>query len=154
SPVIRDLENGLLVLYVVDVGESLEFVQHRHLRAADIDADALHAMAMSNFRQSMEERTRMQPHGNIFALFLDGNFEASLILVDELWDESLDEYAPNGFVVAIPARDMLAFTDAASASGIEELQGVVSRVWPDGDHLIASELYRRDAGRWVRHAWP
>jgi uncharacterized protein YtpQ (UPF0354 family) len=150
SPIIRDLGNGLLVLYVVDAGESLEFVQNRHLSAAGIDADALHATAMDNLLRFIAERTRMQPQGNIFALFVDGNFEASLLLADPLWDESLAGYAPNGFVIAVPARDVLAFTDAGSAAGLEELRRVVSRVFPGGDHLITPDLYQRHSGRWVR----
>ncbi len=150
SPVIHDLQNGLLVLYVVDEGESLQFVQNRHLRAAGIDAEALHAVAMRNLLALIEERTRMQPHGNLFAVFLDGTFEASLLLVDYLWEEAFVEYAPNGFVAAVPARDMLAFADAASPGGIAELRDVISRVFPGGDHTISADLYRREAGRWVR----
>jgi uncharacterized protein YtpQ (UPF0354 family) len=150
SPVIRDLGNGLLVLYVVDAGRSFEFVQHRHLSPAAMDPEGLHAAAMANFIAFIAERTRLQAHGAIFALFLDGNFEASLLLVDSLWDESLAEYAPGGFVVAAPARDVLAFAEAGSASGIDELRGLVSRVFPGGDHLIASDLYHRRASRWVR----
>jgi uncharacterized protein YtpQ (UPF0354 family) len=152
SPVFRDLANGLLVLYVVDAGQSFEFVQNRHLTAAGMTPEDLHAAALSNFHEFIAERTRIQAHGGVFALFLDGNFEASLLLVDSLWDEALAEYAPNGFVVVVPARDVLAFTDAGSASGVDELRDVVSRVFPCGDHTIASDLYCREAGRWERYA--
>lgn len=150
SPVLRDLGNGLLVAYIVDSGQSLEYIQNRHLSKAKITEDELHATAMTNLFAFMGERTRMQPHGNIFAMFLDGNFEASLMLVDQLWDESLIGYAPNGFVAAVPARDVLAFADAKSDAGITELRGVVDRLFPDGDHLISRDLYRRGAGRWQR----
>lgn len=150
SPVIRDLANGLLVLYVVDAGTTFEFVQNRHLSAAGMDHETLHAAAVANFEDFITEQTRVQAYGGTFALFLEGNFEASLLLVDWLWDESLAKYAPNGFVAAVPARDVLAFTDAGSASGVEELREMVSRVYPGGDHLIAPELYRRQAGRWVQ----
>lgn len=92
----------------------------------------------------------MQPHGNIFAMFLDGSFEASLLLVDPLWDEALVGYAPNGFIVAVPARDVLAFADAKSAAGVAELRMLVGRLFPGGDHLISPDLYRRDSGRWLR----
>jgi hypothetical protein len=56
----------------------------------------------------------------------------------------------HGFVVAVPARDVLAFTDAKSAAGIAELRGLVDRLFPGGDHLISPDLYKRDAGRWLR----
>src|SRR5262245_47134709 len=79
SPVLRDLENGLLVAYVVDSGQSLDYVQKRHLAAAGISADDLHVAAMKNLVSFMGTRTRMHPHGNIFGMLLDGNFEASLL---------------------------------------------------------------------------
>jgi uncharacterized protein YtpQ (UPF0354 family) len=150
SPVLRDLGNGLLILYLVDTGERFEYVQNRHLAEAGIDERTLYEAAIKNLLSLMTARTRMQPHGNIFWLFLDGNFEASLLLIDQLWEESLAPYAPNGFLIAVPARDILAFTDLASAEGREELRSLVARVYPDGDHLISPELYRREAGRWER----
>ena len=33
SPVVRDLGNGLLVVYVVDSGQSFQYVQNRHLES-------------------------------------------------------------------------------------------------------------------------
>lgn len=150
APVLRELGNGLLVAYVVDSGQSFEYVQSRHLLKAGIVADDLHVTAMNNLLVFMGERTRMQPHGNIFAMFLDGNFESSLLLVDQLWDQALVAYAQNGFVVAVPARDVLAFTDGNSAAGIAELRGLVSKLFPNGDHLISQDLFKRQSGRWLK----
>jgi uncharacterized protein YtpQ (UPF0354 family) len=150
SPVLRNLGNGLLVAYIVDAGQSFKYVQNRDLSKAKASEDELHAKAMSNLLAFMGERTRMQQHGDIFAMFLDGNFEASLVLVDQLWDESLVGYVPNGFVVAVPARDVLAFTDVKSAAGIADLRGLVGRLFPGGDHLISPDLYKREPGRWMR----
>jgi hypothetical protein len=104
---------------------------------------------VGNLARMARDRATLRPHGNIFALFLDGNFEASLLLLDDLWDEASAHYAPNGFVVAVPARDMLAFCDLGSEQGIRELREVLGRVFPYGDHLISRLLYRREARRWV-----
>jgi uncharacterized protein YtpQ (UPF0354 family) len=150
SPILRSLGNGLLVAYVVDVDQSFKYVQNRHLSKANITKEELHTTALNNLFAFMQERTRVQQHGEIFALFLDGNFEASLLLVDQLWDESLLGYVLNGFVVAVPARDVLAFADAKSHSGIEELRRVVRRLFPGGDHLVSPDLYNRKSGRWVK----
>ena len=76
------------------------------MEAAGLDAEALHATGMENLVRLASERTRLQPHGHIFALFLDGNFEASLLLLDDLWERALAGYIQGGFVVAVPARDV------------------------------------------------
>lgn len=148
SPTARDLGNGLLVFYVVDEGETLRYVQNRDLSAAGMDATALHGLAMENLAKMAAERMRIEPYGGIFALFLDGNFEASLLLLDDLWDGPLGEHAPNGVLAAVPARDVVAFADAASQSGADELKALIARVTRGGDHLICSGLYRREDRSW------
>lgn len=98
-----------------------------------------------------EGRVRIQPHGEIFALFLDGNFEASLLLLDWLWEGPFREYASGGYVVAVPSRDVLAFTDIRNATGVEELAELIGRVHPQGGHTISKHLHRRIGREWVRH---
>jgi hypothetical protein len=39
-------------------------------------------MRTANFASYVAEKTRLQPFGPIFALQLDGHFEASLLLVE------------------------------------------------------------------------
>ena len=71
-----------------------------------------------------------------------GSFEASLILIDELWEDTLDHFAPNGFIAAFPCRDILAFCDAESAAGIEQLRQIITRA-EEGDHQITPVPYYR-----------
>jgi hypothetical protein len=78
----------------------------------------------------------------VFAVLFGGNFEASLVLIDPLWDEHLAHLAPNGYVIAIPNRDILAFCDARCLAGIETLRGMIE-IAQGGDHPITTTLYRR-----------
>jgi hypothetical protein len=142
----------LLVTYVVDEGQMLTYVQNRHLLANGLVVTNLHRLAIANFESQFAGRLRIQQFGPIFGLFLDGNFEASLLLMDKLWDETLADCAPNGFVAAVPVRDVLAFADRASSSGIAELRAVISRLGDKGDHLISKLLFERSASRWLAHA--
>lgn len=89
-----------------------------------------------------ENSVKVRPYGDLFAVLFDGNFEASLILIDALWDEHLAHLAPDGFVAAIPNRDILVFCDAKSETGVERLRSIVSRA-KGLDHPITSTLYLR-----------
>jgi uncharacterized protein YtpQ (UPF0354 family) len=151
SPVLHDLGNGLIVMYAADQGDHFEFVQNRHTEKARISPEGLHEAAVRNLSAFAEGQLRIAPHGNIFALFLDGNFEASVLLLDAVWEGPLAEYAPNGFIAAVAARDILAFADRRSRKGVKELREVVGRAFPGCDHPISDGLFRREAGRWVRH---
>jgi hypothetical protein len=73
---------------------------------------------------------------------MEGNFEASVLLLDTVWDVSLAQYVREDFVAAVPARDVLAFGDSSSAEAIEELRAITDRVISDsGDHPISTSIY-------------
>jgi uncharacterized protein YtpQ (UPF0354 family) len=149
SPVLREVNADFVAAYVVDEGDYFAYVQYRDLPPGTTEAD-LHASALANLNHLAEGKIRVQAHGAIFALFLDGNFEASLLLLDWLWEGPLREYAVSGYVIAVPSRDVLAFSDQRNSAGIDQLTEVIGRVFPLGDHTISERLYRRIERDWVR----
>jgi uncharacterized protein YtpQ (UPF0354 family) len=150
APVLKDLGNGLLVAYVMDVGDHLQYIQYRHLQDSGANESELHSHAVHNLTV-LAKKLRIEPHGKMFAVFLEGNFEASLILIGGLWDGSLARTVTAGFVAAIPARDILVFCDLASVEGITQLRQVVARANEGGDHLLTAVLYRRQGQEWVQY---
>ena len=150
SPVLLQYNNELLIAYVVDDGESFTYVQHHHLAEEGITPEQLHKYGLANLRDLAEERLRVEPYGPIYAVFVDGNFEASMILVDELWDQDFAQLCGE-FVAALPTRDVLAFCDLASSAGIAELNNIISRLERGDDHPLSLSLYRRKGANWIPH---
>jgi hypothetical protein len=136
SPVLRPFVDGLLVASLVDQRDRSAYVPTRHVEDAGLDEHELHRIALRNLSEKWPGSLRVHSCGSYFALILDGNFEVSLLLSDALWDDASSEYAPHGFAVAVPARDVLASCDSASSEGVAELERVISRMFPDGDHLL------------------
>ena len=150
SPVLRDLGNGFLVAYVIDEGGQFLFVQYRDLIRAGVTEEDLHKAGIDNLYALAEQHLRVQIYGGIFAVFMEGNFEASVLLLDTVWESSLAKHVRGGFVVAAPARDVLAFGDASSSHAIGELRAVVDRLAKSGvDHPLTNSLLHRREGRWV-----
>ena len=151
-PVITDLGNGLLATYVVIQGDKLRYVEQRHLVDAGLSQAQLHHHAVENLTQlSKTKAAHILPHGDVFMVLCGGSFEASLILIDELWEDTLDHFAPNGFIAAFPCRDILAFCDAESVAGIEQLRQIITRV-EEGDHRITPVPYYRSESTWRSYA--
>lgn len=153
SPVFTQLGNGLLVSYLVDTGDCFEYVSERRRTSAGLSEEELNRIAISNL-EGLENNKEIQvvKYENIFAVLWDGNFEASLLLLDRFWENDYAFLVPNGAVAALPSRDVLAFCDANSSVGIQELREVISRT-DEADHLISKNLYRRkheNAG-WERY---
>jgi len=152
-PVAKALGDGLLAVYLVDAGTHFAYVTHRDLADAKLTADALHEIGLDNLSARCEGgKLRVHEFGTGYGVLLDGHFEASLLLLDELWDEAFQAQTPNGAVVTIPARDILAFCDAKSEDGIAELRAIASRLPPTASHQLTKTLYRRVNGRWTAMA--
>ena len=150
EPVFRALGNGLLVAYVVDTGDALQVLQYRHLAESGFAAGELHIRAVENLLGLAREKLEVRSCRGVFVALMGGNFEASLLIVDRIWDETLAHLVPNGFVAAVPARDILAFCDIASQAGIAELRAIVARA-ETLDHPLIPTLLCRQGASWIRY---
>lgn len=151
-PVLTPLGADFAIAYLVDNGNEFVHVQERHLVQLDGRRDRLARLGLHNLKRLAGERMEVRAYNRIFAVFLDGHFEASLSLLNTLWDETLAGMVSGGVVLAMPARDVLAFCGADDERGIRELRELVDRVWADGtpDHAISRDLFRRHEQRWKR----
>ncbi len=148
KPVLVPFAPGLLCAYLWDEGGRFSYVQRRHLLASQTDEARLHASAIENLKRRVGANLQLHAQGPSWMLTCEGNFEASLLMVDELWEEVLREQAGGQPVAAAPARDVLCFCPSTRADGIEQLRGIVERVWAGGEHLVSKQLFMRRAGRW------
>src|SRR5882757_2569638 len=116
----------------------------RRLLAERMTEAELHRNAVANLALLLNDRgAEIHPCADGFVVVFDGNFEASLLLVDDLWDRQLAHLAPNGFVAAVPNRNILAFCDLKTPEGPLQLRRIIQSVGT-GDHPISTALYYRD----------
>jgi uncharacterized protein YtpQ (UPF0354 family) len=149
TPIVTSYSDDLCICYVVECGEHHEYVQERHLRQDGIDRDELQRLGVRNLMALVVERNaRVQPYEGVFAFFMGGDFEASVILLDDMWDGQFRKFVAGEYAAAIPARDMLAFCDSRSEDGIAELQRIIERIEPTGDHLLTRTIYVRRGAKW------
>jgi hypothetical protein len=80
---------------------------------------------------------------------LDGQFQARLMLLDDLWDSIFAPHTPNGAIMALPTRDVLAFCDAKSLQGVIELNQLVERMQVNAEHPLTNTLYHRQDRQWL-----
>lgn len=145
------VHNGFGLFFVMDRGDSLAYVNHGAMRAAGLSPQSLLQTGLANLTavaNGSNPGLRVRPVGGVYGLLVGGNFEASLVVLDALW-EQLKSHAPNGLVMTVPARDICAFCDAHSAEGIAELEKIAARVTATGERLISPKLWVRRAGRWI-----
>ncbi len=151
QPLLMVQSGSFGVAYLFDQGDSYGYVTLGQVKAAGISDAELHGKALANLLAMTERQQRglrLHKMSESCGLTLDGQFEASLVLVDELWTETVKSYAPNGAVMCIPSRDVCAFCDAKSAAGIAQLKAVAEKVSANGQHLLSEALFIRSSQGW------
>lgn len=130
EPLSEPLNEELVIAYVEDSS-----TRARYLTASDEvgDRKTLRARAVANLKRILP-KIEMRPQPDGWAIVsAGGNYEASLLLLDEIWS-SRQIKVDGDIVVAIPARDALLVTGSNNRSGLKALRAMADR--------LASEPYR------------
>ena len=75
-----------------------------------------------------------------------GNYEASLILVNGVW-QKLTERLGSNLVFAVPNRDIFVVARASSAKAVELLKANARRSFSNGSYPVSRKIYRWRNGR-------
>jgi hypothetical protein len=154
EPILRATHGVFAVVYLLDQGDQYTWANMGQLARAGIDLEELHRIGVANLqrRTAGNPGLRLNQGDGAHMLTMGGEFEASLVLVDALWDGMLREYAPNGPIVTIPARDMCVFCDARSLEGLKRVRTVATQPLADPKYSLTQKLFARRDGRW--RVWP
>lgn len=145
------LAADLWVVYAVDRPESISYLSETQRKTLALEMPELRTLAIANLRRILPPLQRQGEH-TVFMLTAGGNFEASVLLLDDVWDEQ--EKAVSGEIVAaVPTRDVLVFTGSKSAAGLEAVHGSVRRL--DGaSYQVSKRLIVRQNKHWVAYDEP
>lgn len=150
GPVARAFSSTLLINYMVDEPGAAMFVRER-----DVDGegghDSLHRRAVANLRAHAAGRKlrfeRSGEGGAMWQVKLDGQHEASLLLLDELWDPPTRILDPDGeIVVALPGRSRVVFSGTTARAGLAGLRALLAEA---GDRALSPELFVRRSSAWA-----
>ena len=135
----------LAIVYAEDKEDTTSLLKHGELAIIGLDMNSLKALALQNLSDVLDgiEQTDANGRGQLLA---DGNYDASLLLVDELWE--VNEFGINGdIVVAVPSRDRLLYTGSNDTHNLATLQSVIDSVFQQGERLVSRALFVRRNGR-------
>ena len=145
---VRLFSHEMAVFYAYDDGSNFTYVTEAMREEAGLSVEELHELALANLAGRFREM-ELHQGGGMLVLTGDGNFEASMILLDTVWDQ-LAHHFPNGAIAALPARDVLGLCDAQDNSALNRLRVTAQKLWDDdAEHLLAKDLYARQThGVW------
>jgi len=146
--VSEKLVADLNVLYAIDSAGSIAYFTETNRVALNLELTALRSLAVRNLKRLVPKVNR-QGQGPVFRLIADGNYESSLLLAENLWDDQA-KAVPGELVAAVPSRDGLMFTGSASAEGLRELRAAAANLYANGSRAVSTTLIVRRNGRWEK----
>lgn len=144
-PVHQALAEGLHVFYVFDEPKAAAYVMPQDLKRLQLTPAQAHTIAVENLRKFARGKLRHRQQGAMYLLQLDGYYDASALLLDELWRSG--KYPVKGELAVFPvARDMLLVTGSQEPD-MEKAAGIALNAASDPS-AIARTAYVRRNDRW------
>lgn len=145
--VFSNICEDLNCLYAIDNKHSFDIIQQRHLDEWNINREKLHNLALENFRSLIVQKMSAKGDTNAIMFIVDGNLEAGLVLIDEIWTQLQDQVGES-IVIAVPSRDVLMATGISNRTMIEKFKETSRDILATGDHPLSKNLFVRENGQW------
>jgi uncharacterized protein YtpQ (UPF0354 family) len=144
-PPHRQLAGDLWVFYGYDRPNSVAILTERDREDANLSLEELDALAIRNLRRAMTD-VKIDGTPSAREVSAGGDYESSLLLLDELWAAQAVEW-PKGVIAVAPAIDALYVADAGDPVGVEIILGSAHDVFEGGRGLSKTML------RWTGSGW-
>ena len=151
SPMSRPLAADMLVMYAIDRPTHVEYVSNGALATTGLTLEQLHQRSIENLPARLGKVQLHDCGSGVFGLSAGGTFEASLLLLDDLWRQ-LAEHLPGEPLAAVPSRDLLFVIGSARPDSAELIAAKARIVLIDDRYAISQSVIKRREGKWQAFA--
>ncbi|HEY6900866.1 MAG TPA: DUF1444 family protein [Puia sp.] len=139
----------LAVCYAIDTKNNIRYMMEKDLDSMHLSMDSLRAKSMRNLARKLT--VRREGDNGIYMWVAGGNYEASLILLKDLWTK--EQLPVDGeFVIAIPSRDVVLITGSRNKAGIQKLTEFTKKTFDGGAYSVSPALFHWDGKKFARYA--
>lgn len=152
APLAREFANAMLVMLLHDAGSHFEYLTRGDADALGLTEDALFELGTKNLGKLLDSGSvTASPQGAGLAILAGGNFEASLLLVPDLWHWVSKHLGAPTLLAAVPARDLLMVVNADDSKGRADLDAFLAHTRTvELDHRLSDDVLRWDGARWTK----
>jgi len=162
NPIItRELAEGIVVAYGLDVGERYEMITPGHCRKFAISNHQLVALSARNLLARTDGRINIEkmdfsssiPEAEPFyRVRLDNNLDSSIMLVDDFWKRAAAMLKTDLVAVTLPAKNTLYFADYHSIFSFRLMRPFSGKMYEASrvDRIeISPNTYIRKRDKWI-----
>ena len=142
----ESFNNELVIVYAQDDPNRM-----RYLTTGEGDGIAreeLKALAVTNLKRLLP-KIEMRRIGDIMLISAGGDYEASLLLIDDIWSSGQIK-VDGDIVVAVPARDVLLVTGSRNRTGLKKVRELAAKYVAEGRYELTETLFVYRDGRFSK----
>lgn len=147
DPLYEDLNTELVIVYAENSDNRIRYLSSAEdigLAGAD-----LRRLAVDNLRRLLT-KIRILKYDDMFArISAGGDYEASLLLVDEIWSGPQLKF-DGEIVVAIPAKDILLVTGSKNRKGLKVVRQLAANFVQKESYALVDTLFVYRNGRFTK----
>ena len=147
--VYEDFNAELIIVYAEDSPKNLRYLTTKDLEPVKLRLTDLKSLAIKNLKKIIP-KIEVRDGNGFYMVTADGNYEASLILFEELWD-GVQIKVDGDYVIAVPARDMLLITGSKNKEGIKKISEISKKIVTEGSYRLTSDLFVRRDGKFIKY---
>ena len=142
--------DDLVILYAEDTPHNIHYLVPSELAEVGVARAELRALAVANLRKLLP-RIEIRREPLVSMLVADGNYESSLLLLDEIWSKGEVPARVDGeVVIAIPARGVLLFTGSRNQPGLARLRALATNAAKTSTYRLTDALFVYRGGQFAR----
>lgn len=147
--VYEDLNQELVIVYAEDSPKNLRYLTPEDLESVNLKPSELRSLAIENLK-SIVPKIEVQGGNGIYMVTAGGDYEASLILFEGLWD-GIQIKVDGDYVITIPSRDMLLITGSRNKEGIRKISDLAIKTVAEAPYHLTSDLFVRKDGKFIKY---
>jgi uncharacterized protein YtpQ (UPF0354 family) len=133
------------ILFVLDRPSHAVFLTQQLLEELQLTLSELEATAQGNLARKSES---LRIEGEwLYFLELDGFYEASMLLEDNLWNKVINQIGD--VLLAMPNRDLVVFLPTSTADAEKTLRDIISDYGVTQPYPLSEHIFRREGSDWV-----
>jgi uncharacterized protein YtpQ (UPF0354 family) len=149
AEVNEDYNGALTIFYAEDREKGIAYLTAEELARAGLKRSELRALAVRNLK-GLLPAIDLDGGDGLYMVTAGGDYEASLILVEDLWaGESIAPKVKGEVVIAVPARDLLLVTGSKDPAGLRKVRELAAKVLKEGTYTLTDQLFVWRGGQFV-----
>ncbi len=151
APIYQEWLENLRIFYAIDQGNQVSLL-FDHEIPDGYSINDIHRIAVENLARDVEYGLGRLNFDGGFGLMAGGDYEASSITLNNLWDSIADELQDD-LLVGIPTKDLVMFCRYSDSDAISNLKETINEAFDTGENKLTKSIFRYHIqdGIWLVH---